>query len=1008
MRLGEMERVLIITFMMIFLVGCGANVAPNNALPANAFDPVPGLPPMPGFAMINLSTSPGQVNSPNFQVSGTLPATDNLELFLDATCSISYASGLYTADPTVYGGGFLPDGAYNVWVKATYNSLGGIFSDCYDTGVTHIVDNQVPNAPTGLVTTGDANATDSDTTTWAAATDNGDAGIASYEIAVSTTTSDANIVAGGNWTDVGNVTSAKITGGLSLNDSTTYYTLVRAIDAAGLTGTFTASPGWTPPDTTPPVDPTGWTIATPTNGATTFDNTPEFSATGIAGEDGGSGKVYLNDNTCQAINQVGSATIASGSFTISNVALATDGSNDGALTFYGTLVDTAGNASNCIDLFLGYTLDTQGPTLGSIDIDSSAVYATVAGVTLTISATGATEMYITETAGCSAGGVWETYNTTKAFTITNLNTTANVYIKFRDAALNESNCVSDSIIHDDQAPTTPGVITLGGDATQYYSDTGSWTGITDNGPAGLLNYDIAISTTTSDANIITGGGWIDIATATTYQFLSGILLAPVTNYYLLLRATDNAGNISGISASASWTIFMAPTQVLNLATASKSYDQIEISWTEPNDNGTAVTDYEINYKETSSGIWLNWNDGVTTDTNEIITGLTDNTSYDFRVRGFNGAWSTWSTVHVDETLINDPFFDPNAFKAINTGGATASAVVSMDDANDISINGGAVVATLNKGDVYAFASSQFDVVDGTGRIFVAGRRGSGGNTNKANIVWSPAAWAGKNFLTNAIRTAPNIIMVYAFENSFVEIKQNGSTIQSQSLSVGGNHTFSIAPYGSYEVVSDGYIVAYTMAIGGGTNTVDPKPLLPPANDLIGVPSSSGRLTSGTSGNAFSIYHSNTTIVSNTLTAGASFTINATGTSSLFQANATRIIASSPVVANSYADANGNCAASYLPTTMMRKKYATNVQTEWVAFASNKAATITIYPPGGGSSTLDLTRTGTDINSPYKGYLAADQVAGTRFESSDRFATWYEPKTDTNGADDDETIMFGWD
>ena len=61
-------------------------------------------------------------------------------------------------------------------------------------------------------------------------------------------------------------------------------------------------------------------------------------------------------------------------------------------------------------------------------------------------------MYITNTAGCT-GGTYETYATSKSWTLSKINTTATVYVKFRDSAGIETTCINDTIIHDNKAPT---------------------------------------------------------------------------------------------------------------------------------------------------------------------------------------------------------------------------------------------------------------------------------------------------------------------------------------------------------------------------------------------------------------------------------------------------------------------------------------------------------------------------------------------------------------------------
>ena len=56
--------------------------------------------------------------------------------------------------------------------------------------------------------------------------------------------------------------------------------------------------------------------------------------------------------------------------------------------------------------------------------------------------------------------------------------------------------------------------------------------------------------------------------------------------------------------------------------------------------------------------------------------------------------------------------------------------------------------------------------------------------------------------------------------------------------------------------------------------------------------------------------------------------------------------------------------------------------------------------------LTLTRSGADPNAPYRARRGAT-VAGTRFLSTAPMAGWYQPNSDTGGADQDETVLFGW-
>lgn len=75
-----------------------------------------------------------------------------------------------------------------------------------------------------------------------------------------------------------------------------------------------------------------------------------------------------------------------------------------------------------------------------------------------------------------------------------------------------------------------------------------------------------------------------------------------------------------------------------VATADNS--KITLWWT----TSENATGYSVEYRTTPSGIWQNWPHN-TTVTHAVITGLTNGTAYDLRVRATSGAdVSSWSTV----------------------------------------------------------------------------------------------------------------------------------------------------------------------------------------------------------------------------------------------------------------------------------------------------------------------------------------------------------------------------
>jgi hypothetical protein len=98
--------------------------------------------------------------------------------------------------------------------------------------------------------------------------------------------------------------------------------------------------------------------------------------------------------------------------------------------------------------------NTAQPTGAAINIDSGAAYTSAVAVNLNLTAGGATEMYVTNDATCATSGTWEAFSSTKSgWTLSTTNASTSVSVKFRNAAGNETACVSDSIIQDSLAPT---------------------------------------------------------------------------------------------------------------------------------------------------------------------------------------------------------------------------------------------------------------------------------------------------------------------------------------------------------------------------------------------------------------------------------------------------------------------------------------------------------------------------------------------------------------------------
>jgi len=83
----------------------------------------------------------------------------------------------------------------------------------------------------------------------------------------------------------------------------------------------------------------------------------------------------------------------------------------------------------------------------------------------------------------------------------------------------------------------------------------------------------------------------------------------------------------------------------------RSGSSINLTWTAPADNGSAITDYDVQYRTTGEATWTD-HDHVGTATSTTITGLNCGSQYVTRVRAVNaigpGDWSGGSTTAVNE------------------------------------------------------------------------------------------------------------------------------------------------------------------------------------------------------------------------------------------------------------------------------------------------------------------------------------------------------------------------
>ena len=209
--------------------------------------------------------------------------------------------------------------------------------------------------------------------------------------------------------------------------------------------------------------------------------------------------------------------------------------------------------------------------------------------------------------------------------------------------------------------------------------TVSWTAPSANGSA-ITDYDVqysACTATDNDTNDLacngttnTWGAWTDHSHTGVGRSATITGLTGGTKYRVQVQATNSAGD-SGWSVSAAET----PTDVPAAPTAptlTVDNTSLAVSWTAPSANGSAITDYDVQYSACTAtdndtndlacdgttntwGTWTEWNASNTgTGTTATITGLTGGTKYRVQVQATNSAGDSGWSVSAAETPTDVP------------------------------------------------------------------------------------------------------------------------------------------------------------------------------------------------------------------------------------------------------------------------------------------------------------------------------------------------------------------
>ena len=106
-------------------------------------------------------------------------------------------------------------------------------------------------------------------------------------------------------------------------------------------------------------------------------------------------------------------------------------------------------------------------------------------------------------------------------------------------------------------------------------------------------------------------------------------------------------SLSGVIVNTSSGI-TAPDQITSLSTApTTSNSTLALSWNVPNNNGTSISHYTVQYREQGVLSWNNLSPSPSTNS-AAVSGLTEGVTYEFRVAADNGLLGPWSSTATAE------------------------------------------------------------------------------------------------------------------------------------------------------------------------------------------------------------------------------------------------------------------------------------------------------------------------------------------------------------------------
>lgn len=154
----------------------------------------------------------------------------------------------------------------------------------------------------------------------------------------------------------------------------------------------------------------------------------------------------------------------------------------------------------------------------------------------------------------------------------------------------------------------------------------------------------------------TSSGWKLFSSGSTATSAEANGLTNGSKYYFKVAAVTVIGEGAAVVSKSSVVPFTVPGAPITL-TAEPGEGKVALKWAKPvSDGGAPVTDYVVSYQAEGSS-WQTFTDSVSTSTTATVTGLTNGTTYSFKVVAVNAA-GQGPEVSVSGVMPVGPFLAP--------------------------------------------------------------------------------------------------------------------------------------------------------------------------------------------------------------------------------------------------------------------------------------------------------------------------------------------------------------